>query len=184
MIEKNWLRVPRFKLYDANLCRSQNYLGTIWWPDVYISLNIDGTVLGPMVAWNFQESNSDSKALLLSWGNWESSFFHFPHLFNLWSVHGKNWSQRRSLSSLILYMYLLMRKCITAWGFYCTSCHHRKDYNIILSSEFTAAVGVLAINLIIIMTMHTVISGFFWGLWFIFGVLQFYCGESWNCQDS
>lgn len=44
-----------------------------------------------------------------------------------------------------------MKNCIIAWGFYCTYflLSLRKNVNIILSSDFTAAIEILAINLII-----------------------------------
>lgn len=177
MIELSWLLVLKFWLYDANLCRSQNYLGTIWRPGVYFSLNIDGVILGPMVGWDFQDSNSDFKYLLIvETGNHLFSTCLASFTFDLYMLRiGAREEDYLQLYCICIY---IMKKCITAWGFYCTYMLSslRKEWNIILSSDFTAAVEILTIHLIILtVQVHSLISGCCWGLQFIFGVLQFYC---------
>lgn len=140
MIELSWIVVLKFWLYDANLCRSQNYLGTIWRPGVYFSLNIDGVILGPMVGWDFQESNSDFKYfLIVEIGNHLFSTCLTSLTFDLYMLRiGASEEAYLQLYYICIY---IMKKCITAWGFYCTYVLSslRKECNIILSSDFTAA---------------------------------------------
>lgn len=175
MIELSWIVVLKFWLYDANLCRSQNYLGTIWRPGVYFSLNIDGVILGPMVGWDFQESNSDFKYfLIVEIGNHLFSTCLTSLTFDLYML--RIGASEKPIFSCIIYVSTLWRNALLHGDFTVLTCCHHSGKNAILYCLLTSLLLILTIHLIILTVLEiSLISGCCWVLQFIFGVLQFYC---------